>query len=65
MQVADNSELSGLPPSYRQQLEEGDKLIIAQMAVETKDEPKDHIPLPYHQFAKVFSKEVSHEFPPS
>ena len=65
MQVADDSELSGLPQSYQHLLEEGDKLIIARLVVETKDDPMDKIPLPYRQFAKVFSEEASHEFPPS
>ena len=65
MQIADDSELSGLPQSYRHLLEEGDKLIIARLAVEAKDDPTDKIPLPYRQFAKVFSEEASHEFPPS
>ena len=65
MQIADNSEFSGLPPSYCQQLEEGDKILITCIAVEMKDDPSDKIPLPYQQFAKVFSEEASHEFPPS
>ena len=65
MQIADDSELSGLPQSYRHLLEEGDKLIIACLEVETKDGPEDKIPLPYQQFIKVFSEEASHEFPPS
>ena len=65
MQVADDSELSGLPQSYRHLLEEGDKLIIARLAVETKNDAEDKIPLPYRQFSKVFSEEASHEFPPS
>ena len=47
MQVADNSELSGLPSNYQHQLEEGDRLLIAHMAVETKDDPIDKISLPY------------------
>ena len=65
MEIADNSELSGLPQSYRHLLEEGDKLVIASLTVEAKDDPTDKIPLPYRQFAKVFSEEASHEFPPS
>ena len=62
MQAADNSELSGLSPSYRQQLEEGDKLIIMQMTVEVEDDPMDKIPLLYRQYIKVFSEKASHEF---
>ena len=64
MQVADDSEFSRLPPSYRRQLEGGDRILIARIVVETKDDPTDKIPLPYRQFAKVFSEEASHEFPP-
>ena len=41
MQAADNSELSGLPQSYRHLLEEGDKLMIARLAVEAKDDPAE------------------------
>ena len=31
---------------------------------EIKEGPLDKIPLKYHKFSKVFSEEVSHEFPP-
>ena len=65
MQIADPSPLLGLPLSYRQQIEEGDKVFIAHIAVETTDDPIDKIPLPYQQFAKVFSEEASHKFLPS
>ena len=65
MQIADDSMFSGLPPSYRRQLEDGDKILIARIAVDTTDDLMDKIPLPYRQFAKVFSEEASHEFPPS
>ena len=63
--ISDDSELSGLPQSYRHLLEEGDKLMIARLAVDVKDDPADKIPLPYRQFARVFSEEASHEFPPT
>ena len=39
--------------------------MIARLAVEAKDDPADKIPLPYRQFARVFSEEASHEFPPT
>ena len=32
---------------------------------EMKEGPLDKIPLQYHKFSKVFSKEASHEFPPT
>ena len=63
---ADNLELpEDVSPSNMPLFEEGDQLLIAQLTVETKDDPLDKIPLPYQQYAKVFSEEVSHEFPPS
>ena len=65
MTIADNSPFNGLPTSYWHQLEEGDKLFIARLVTETTDNPLDKIPLPYRQYAKVFSEEASHEFPPS
>ena len=65
MEIADTSKFSGLPPSFHQQLEEGDKILIARLIMDTTDNPMDKIPLPYQRFAKVFSEEASHEFPPS
>ena len=47
MTMADPSPLSGLPPTYRHQWEEGDRLLIGRIAVETTDDPLDKISLPY------------------
>ena len=47
MQEANESILSGLSPSHRQELAEGDRLLIARIAVDIQDEAIDKILLPY------------------
>jgi hypothetical protein len=43
-----------------------DTLYISRIIIDAKDTPTNaNIPEPYQQYSRVFSKEASHEFPPS